>query len=233
MRPYVICNMIQSLDGRTKADGCPEEFYHIYKGIEDDHKADGWMCGRITMEDFIGSKKYKKKIASKKIPKTDYKAAHDKKLFGIVLDTQGRLLWNTNTINDAHIVVALTEKASDDYLEFLQSMKISYIFCGKDKINLKTVLEKLVKKFKIKKILLQGGGKMNASMLREGYIDELSMLVGPVIEGTIGTPTIFDVNKTRQPAYMLKLLSMKKLKKDILLLNYMVLNEPQKKAAKK
>ncbi len=228
MKPFVICNMIQSVDGRVKADGCPVDFYLIYRGIEKQLKADGWICGRITMEDFIGSASYKKRSSLKSIPKKDYVAPYKEKLIGVVLDTTGKLLWNTNVINDAHIVVALSEKASSDYLAFLREQGISYIFCGKTKIDLNTVLKKIGKLFHVKKILLQGGGRMNGSMLREGLIDELSLLVCPAIEGTVNTSTIFDVNPKRKPAHLLKLLSVKKLKQDILLLNYKVLSKKKK-----
>jgi riboflavin biosynthesis pyrimidine reductase len=41
--------------------------------------------------------------------------------------------------------------------------------------------------------MLEGGGKINGGFLRAGLIDEVSLLVAPVADGRIGTPTTFDV----------------------------------------
>ena len=44
------------------------------------------------------------------------------------------------------------------------------------------VLDKLASRFQIKTLLLEGGGKINGSMLRIGAIDELSILVAPAVD---------------------------------------------------
>ncbi len=219
-KPYIICNMLQSLDGRIRADGCPESFYALYNQVYQQYNPDGWICGRITMEDFVGNKKYPRKRTVKRIPKEDFLASNQQKDIGIVVDSIGKLHWNTNKIEGAHIVIATTEKTPSSYLEFLQSMGISYIFCGKSKVDLKLLLKKAQKYFKLKTLFLQGGGKFNGSMLREGLVDQISALLCPAIEGTINTPSIFDMHKKRKPAVMLKLLSVKKHKEGILQIDY-------------
>ena len=40
--------------------------------------------------------------------------------------------------------------------------------------------------------MLEGGGKINGGMLRAGLIDEVSVLVAPVVDGRMGTPALFD-----------------------------------------
>ena len=42
--------------------------------------------------------------------------------------------------------------------------------------------------------MLEGGGRINGGMLRAGLIDEVSVLVAPVVDGRIGTPALFDVD---------------------------------------
>ena len=63
------------------------------------------------------------------------------------------------------------------------------MFGGKATIDLKSVLTKLRKHFGIEKLLLEGGGKINGSFLAADLIDELSVLIAPVADGTIGAPT--------------------------------------------
>ena len=40
--------------------------------------------------------------------------------------------------------------------------------------------------------MLEGGGHINGSMLRAGLIDEVSVLLAPVVDGRTGTPALFD-----------------------------------------
>ena len=84
------------------------------------------------------------------------------------------------------MITVLTEQVSDDYLAFLQSKGVSYLFGGKTDLDWERVLEKLRKEFGIRKLLLEGGGKINGSFLAANLIDELSVLVAPIADGAIG-----------------------------------------------
>lgn len=77
---------------------------------------------------------------------------------------------------------------SDNYLTWLQSKGVSYLFGGKSRIDLPRVLQKLHDLFGIRKLLLEGGGRINGSFLAAGVIDELSILVVPVADGGMGKP---------------------------------------------
>lgn len=109
------------------------------------------------------------------------------------------------------MITVLTESVSDRYLEFLQSTGVSYLFGGKTRINLTSVLRKLRAKFGIRKLLLGGGGKINGSFLAANVIDELSILVAPVADGSVGTPSLFDVANRRSPGRNFRLKSIERL----------------------
>lgn len=111
------------------------------------------------------------------IPRMDFIATRDADSYAIALDASGKLRWKSNSIDDEHVITILTERVSEDYLAFLQSKGVSYVFGGKSDVNLKTVLEKLRKEFGIKKLLLEGGGKINGSLLAADLIDEMSILL--------------------------------------------------------
>jgi 2,5-diamino-6-(ribosylamino)-4(3H)-pyrimidinone 5'-phosphate reductase len=138
----------------------------------------------------------------------------------IALDPSGKLTWKSGSIDEEHVITVLTEQVSDDYLAFLQSKGVSYLFGGKTEVNLKKVLEKLRKEFGIQKLLLEGGGKINGSFLAADLIDELSVLVAPIADGAIGTPSLFDAREGRGPARHLKLVSVEKRKGDLVWLRY-------------
>ena len=57
---------------------------------------------------------------------------------------------------------------------------------------LKVALEKLYDLCSIKKLLLQGGGITNKFFIEEDLIDELSLVVSPVVSGESNQPNLFE-----------------------------------------
>jgi 2,5-diamino-6-(ribosylamino)-4(3H)-pyrimidinone 5'-phosphate reductase len=86
----------------------------------------------------------------------------------------------------------LTEQVSAEYLAFLQAQHVSYLFAGTQTIDFPMALAKLAEALQVKTLLLEGGGKLNGAMLQAGLIDEISLLLAPIADGTNGTPTLFD-----------------------------------------
>ena len=58
--------------------------------------------------------------------------------------------------NGAHIIEVLTEKAPKPFIAYCKSIGISYIFAGKEDIDLKVALKKLKKYFGINKLAVCG-----------------------------------------------------------------------------
>ena len=52
-------------------------------------------------------------------------------------------------------------------------------------------LETLKRDLGIERIMLEGGGGANGALLRAGLIDELSLVICPVIDGSTGGPIVF------------------------------------------
>jgi 2,5-diamino-6-(ribosylamino)-4(3H)-pyrimidinone 5'-phosphate reductase len=142
--------------------------------------------------------------------------------FAVALDPSGKLAWKASSIDGDHVVTVLSERVSDVYLAFLRSKGVSYVFGGKAEVNLKLVLGKLRRLFGIRTLLLEGGGKINGSFLDANLIDELSVLVAPIADGSVGTPSLFDSRWGTGPARPLKLVSVRKLRGDLLWLRYEV-----------
>ncbi|WP_224369425.1 RibD family protein [Hyalangium versicolor] len=221
-RPYVICHMVPSVDGRIVVDSwkLPSSVHSEYESTAQTFDADAWMIGRISMEPFAGKTKVPVRKVPQPIPRTDFIARRDAEFYAIALDPSGKLTWKSSSIDEEHVITVLTEQVSDDYLAFLQSKGVSYLFGGKTEVNLKRVLEKLRKEFGIKKLLLEGGGKINGSFLAADLIDELSVLVAPIADGAIGTPSLFDAKEGRGPSRHLKLVSFEKRTADLIWLRY-------------
>jgi riboflavin biosynthesis pyrimidine reductase len=217
--------MMSSVDGRTLTGNWGRvKGMEAYEVTGNSYKANGWICGRTTMErDFASSKPLKLKSNGKTIPKTDHLASLDARSFAIAVDKDGKLNWDRASIGGDHLVVVLNEGVSSAYLSHLREKKISYIFGGKRELDLKLVLEKLWEGFFIRKLLLEGGGHLNGSFLKAGLIDELSVLHMPLADCSLGSPSIFENREGNKiPVSKLQLLKVKKLEDDVLWLRYKV-----------
>jgi riboflavin biosynthesis pyrimidine reductase len=157
-----------------------------------------------------------------RIPRIDFVARSDAPSYAIAIDPGGKLRWDSGSIDEEHAVAILTEQVPDRYLAFLRSRGVSYLFGGKTRVDLPKVLRELQARFGIRKLLLEGGGTINGSFLAAGVIDELSILIAPVADGGVGTPTLFDARKGSGPARHLKLLSVERRRGDLLWVRYRV-----------
>jgi 2,5-diamino-6-(ribosylamino)-4(3H)-pyrimidinone 5'-phosphate reductase len=223
-RPYVICHMLPSVDGRivTSNWNGGRVFTAEYERTAATFDADAWIIGRISMEPYAGKVRVPRRKRQERIPRLDFVSVANAESYAIAIDPSGKLTWTTNAIDGEHVIAVLSEEVSDDYLAFLQEKGVSYLFGGRTKIDLELVLGKLAKEFGIRKLLLEGGGKINGSFLEANLIDELSVLIGPVADGSIGTPTLFDNAKKKPAARHLRLLAMERVKGDIVWLRYKV-----------
>lgn len=222
-RPYVICHMLPSIDGRIVTRGWDvKNASREYERTAATFDADAWIIGRISMEPYAGKARVPSRKNGGRIAREDFVAEHDATSYAIAIDPSGKLRWRANDIDGEHVITVLTESVSDDYLAFLQAKGVSYLFGGKSRIDLAKVLQKLRALFGIRKLLLEGGGKINGSFLAAGLIDELSILVAPIADGSIGTPSLFDVTDRRAHARNLTLLSIEKRGGGIVWLRYKV-----------
>jgi riboflavin biosynthesis pyrimidine reductase len=224
-RPYVICHMVPSVDGRIVLDGwkisravLTEEYERTARTFS----ADAWIIGRVSMEPYAGKAKILARAGRERIPRTDFVARRDAPSYAIAIDPSGKLRWESASIDDEHAVTVLTEKVPDRTLAFLREKGVSYLFGGKERIDLRAVLRKLRRLFGIRRLLLEGGGKINGSFLQAGLVDELSLLVAPVADGSVGTPTLFDAPEGRGPGRSLRLLSASRRRGDLVWLRYAV-----------
>lgn len=197
-RPRVVCHMVASIDGRIVVDGWPasEGVRREYEQIHASYAADGWICGRVTMEPFAKGLRSEAEVARVHTgaPREDFVAPGDHDSFAFAVDPSGRLAWESNDIDGDHVVAILSERVSDAYLAFLRERGVSYLLAGARDVDLALALEKIGARFGVRTLMLEGGGHINGGMLRAGLIDEVSLLVAPVADARTGTPSLFDAD---------------------------------------
>jgi len=218
--------MAASVDGRIVADKWPDApaVRREYEQIHASYAADGWMCGRVTMEPFAGGARSDADVARQYDGRAreDFVAPGAHESFAVVIDPRGRLAWETNDIDGDHVIAVLCERVSDEYLAFLRERGVSFVLAGKNDVDLALALEKIGARFGVRTLMLEGGGRINGGMLAAGLIDEVSVLVVPVADGRVGTPAVFDIERSGAAPRRLTLEAVERRSGEMIWLRYRV-----------
>jgi riboflavin biosynthesis pyrimidine reductase len=231
MKPYVICHMGASVDGRTllsrwrpKGTAGAATFERLHEELA----GDAWLIGRVTGREFAKRDAYPADTDAT-FPREPWFARRDATAYGIALDAHGKIAWGRSDIGGDPVVVVLTEQVSDAHLAGLRAEGVSYIFAGETKLDLALALEILNHELGIKRLLVEGGGTANGAFLRAGLIDEISLIIFPTVDGAKGAPSVFDSSEAEagQPAPVrtMTLESSQVLEDGVMWLRYRVQNE--------
>lgn len=233
-KPYVVCHMLTSLDGKIDGAymGAPEcaPALAAYGNLRGTFQCQATLYGTTTMAGSYSDGYIRQiEMSGYDDPREDFIAVSDAESYVISVDPKGSPAFSCNTIEKkgrpkAHIVEVLTEAVQAGYLAYLRKKEISYIFAGKDTLDCRLLLEKLYRLFSIERLMVAGGGLMNWSFVQEDLLDELSIVVAPVADGSTQTVSIFekaDFLPTRSPVAF-KLKEVKPLDGDALWLRYTI-----------
>ena len=226
-KPYVVAHILSSIDGRIQLHNWPPlGSSNVFESTAETFKSDAWIVGRTTMQEFSSKKSHRLGKPDASIPKKDFVGSHSAKTYAVAIDPSGKCRWDSNRVSTEHVIEVLTEKVSTAYLKHLRDRQVSYIFAGKTSIDLKVALTKLRKLFGIRKVRIDGGGIVWGSFLKASLIDEISHIVVPVADGSVGTPTVFDAERghTKRRAKALRLKSIKRFPGGVLWMRYLVKN---------
>lgn len=192
-KPYIVCHMMTSLDGRIdcemvgKLEGV-KEYYTTMEELDIPSTLSGRVTAKLELAlpgEFHTEKNEPlgKENVSKKVEAEGYE---------VIVDTRGTLLWEDDSANRKPHLIITSEQVSKEYLEYLDTRNISWIACGKDKIDLARAVEVLAEVFGVKRLGIVGGAAINTSFLEAGLLDEISILIGLGIDGGKGMPAVFD-----------------------------------------
>ena len=167
-RPYIVCHMMASLDGRIdcammeKLEGTRE-----YEETLQALNAPTTLSGRVTAQlemagpgEFVPADPapYAREGFSKKTEARGYQ---------VVVDTQGRLLWDDAGGEEAPLVIVTSQQVPKEYLADLDAKHISWIACGEAKIDLARAVALLAAEFGVERLAVVGGGSINAGFLAQ------------------------------------------------------------------
>jgi len=183
MKPHVILNAAMTLDGKiaTRTGSSEisgkEDLIRVHKLRKE---MDAIMVGINTLL-----------ADDPRLTVHKIKADPEDNPVRIVVDSKARTPLNFRILNnDAPAIIAVTENADPEKIEALEK-KATVLKCGKDRVDLKSLMDKL-SKTGIKRLMLEGGSTLNYSMLENGLVDEVRVCVAPMIAGGSNAKTLVD-----------------------------------------
>jgi riboflavin-specific deaminase-like protein len=90
------------------------------------------------------------------------------------------------------IILLTTRRASVRRRKRLRAVADEVKICGAKEVDFPRALRWLRRKWKVKRLLCEGGGELNDALFRAGLVDELHLTVCPMIFGGRTAPTIAD-----------------------------------------
>lgn len=90
------------------------------------------------------------------------------------------------------IIILTTESAPQTNLERLRALATEVKVFPGDEIDFREALAWLRRKWKVKRLLCEGGGEIDGALFRAGLVDELNLTICPRILGGRNAPTIAD-----------------------------------------
>jgi riboflavin biosynthesis pyrimidine reductase len=199
MKPHVICHMMVSLDGRihpsrwtASPDGNRQDWTTIYEGVHATLAGDAWLVGRVTMAEMSKGTPHPPSSAGK-VARPHHFAKRDAATYAIAFDRSRKLHFAKADIGGDHVVVLLGPGVPDAHLAELAGDGISYVVAPDEEMAPRPLFELLGRELGIKRLLVEGGGNVNGSLLAAGVVDELSLLIAPAIDGALGITGVFEV----------------------------------------
>ena len=216
-RPCVILNAAMSLDGKIATYtgdsqmSSPADFRRVHRLRA---SVDGIMVGMRTL--------------LRDNPKLTVKFAKSRKPRRIIVDSKAQTPLSSyvvSTANEIPTIIAVTSRASKNRIEILERRGVKILVCGKGSLVSVKILLQTLRKLGIRKILLEGGGALNWSMLSSGLVDEISLAITPRILGGEKAVTLVEGKGTPlvKDGVKLKLLNIAKYGPD-LVVRYKVLS---------
>lgn len=201
-RPFVVCHMLASLDGKIDGAffGAPETApaLRAYADLRGFYACQATLYGATTMRGGYADGDAPALPAARGEVPAEWINPEGRKMgnFLISLDPGGELGFSSHALEKkgrpaAHVVEALTEQASPAYRAYLRDVGVSYLTVGRERLDCAALLQALREKFGIARLMVAGGGVTNWSLLREGLVDELSLVIAPVADGSTTAASIF------------------------------------------
>lgn len=194
MRPKVILHNSISLDGSLSSFEPNMELHYRIAGM---FKPEVHLIGSNTIA--AGIELYGTGVPPEK-PSDFQKPKRNKKLPAwVIIDSKGKLQGLLHTCRQfeqvREVIILVSQTTPKRYLQYLDERQYEYHIVGKNSVDLPEALTLLAKTYQVKTIVTDTGKILGNLLLNQGLVDEISLLVHPVIVGKTAYPMFSDINK--------------------------------------
>ena len=182
---YVILNAAMSIDGKISTRRNDSSFSSRKDWIRV-HKlrssVDGIVVGISTV------------LEDNPMLSVRYYSKGTKDPVRIIVDSNARIPLNSRIIRSSkniQTIVAATPNASTRKIKELKKAVVQVLVSGKRKVNIKNLFQQL-ENLGLKRILVEGGGEINWSVLKIGLANELIVTISPVVVGGRDAKTLVE-----------------------------------------
>ncbi|MCX8207843.1 MAG: 2,5-diamino-6-(ribosylamino)-4(3H)-pyrimidinone 5'-phosphate reductase [Methanothrix sp.] len=107
----------------------------------------------------------------------------------IVADSRARTPPDAEVLGPG-CIIAVSRSAPTERINEL-SKRCEIAVCGEDRIDLRELMEMLYERG-VRRLMVEGGGTLNWSLIEQGLVDEICVFVGPMVIGGRDAPTLVD-----------------------------------------
>jgi len=221
MRPFVFINVAATADGKIALGhgrfvpfGSQRDREHL---LELRATADAVMAGARTVDSFpvnmgAGGPKYRKLRLRRGLAEQNLR---------VIVSGSGTIDPKSEIFRRrfSPILILTTDRIPAAQLRRLRGLADEVKICGKEELDFAEALQWLRKKWRVQRLLCEGGGELNAALFQAGLVDELHLTICPRLFGGRDAPTLADGNGVEHlaEAGRLKLKSMKRVEGDVFL----------------
>ena len=192
--PFVFINMAMTADGKTASAnraistfGSKRDHDHLY---ELRATADAVMCGARTIDlnpVLLGS-------GGKHYERLRVKTGLAQFSLRVIVSGSGSINPDAEIFKHrfSPLLIITTERAGPRKLKLLKSLADEVFVGGKTEIDFPSVLAWLNSKWKVNRLLCEGGGELNDALFRANLVNELHLTLCPKILGGRTAATIAD-----------------------------------------
>lgn len=130
------------------------------------------------------------------MPAGDFITSQGAERYYVAIDRKGEIGWQQPTAayggQEATVIEVLTAQAGNGYKAFLRRQGIPYMIAGEKEIDFKLMLAKLARDYGRQNLMLGGGGILNWTLLDQGLVNEVSVVMAPVVDGATDTARLFN-----------------------------------------
>ncbi|MCU0850157.1 MAG: dihydrofolate reductase family protein [Candidatus Thermoplasmatota archaeon] len=194
MHPKVILHNSLSLDGSLTGFEPNMELHYRIAGM---FKPEVHLIGSNTIT--AGIELYGTGVPPEN-PSDFQKPKRNKKLPSwVIIDSKGKLQGLLHTCRQFEqvrdVILLVSQTTPKRYLQYLDERQYEYHIVGKNSVDLPEALTLLAKTCQVKTIVTDTGRILGNLLLNQGLVDEISLLVHPVIVGKTAYPMFSDINK--------------------------------------